>query len=106
MMPLTYLAALCSQIDRNYSVSLSYGASVGDAPHWTLAVAIPSKDIRLARKMKNLAGILKDARELGVELEHLLSLYMVVKRGEITVSLDNYEAGHGNGKEGADSALS
>ena len=101
MMPLTYLAALCSQIDRRYSVSLSYGAAAGDYPCWTLAVTIPSKDIRLSRSMKNLAGILNDARALGSELEHLCALYMAVKHGEITISLDTYcEAGHEDSKTG------
>ena len=98
MMPLTYLSALCSQIDRQYSVSLSYGVSAGDYPRWTLTVTIPSKDIRLERRMKNLVGILKDAHELGRELEQLCALYMVVKRGEITVSLDAYEEKHANGQ--------
>ena len=98
MMPLTYLAALCAQIDRQYSVSLSYGAHVGDYPCWILAVTIPSKDIRLERHMKNLMSILKDAYELGRELEHLGALYMAVKRGEITVSIDTYEEKHADGQ--------
>ena len=91
MMPLTYLATLCSQIDRQYSVSLSYDANTGEYPCWRLAVAIPSKDIRLARTMKNLAGIRNDTRILGRELEQLCALYMAVRCGEITISLDTYE---------------
>ena len=107
MTPLTYLAALCSQIDRHYSVSLSYGARAGDNPHWTLAVTIPSKDIRLSRAMNNLAGILKDAQALGRELEHLCALNMVVKRGEVsTISLDTYEAGHEDSQARIDHPLS
>ena len=106
MMPLTYLSALCSQIDRYYSVSLSYGVSIGDYPCWTLAVSIPSKNIRLARTMKNLTGILKDARALGSELEHLGALYMVVKRGEVTISLDTYEAEHEDSQACIDHSVS
>lgn len=107
MMPLTYLAALCSHIDRYYSVSLSYGAGTGDYPCWTLAVSIPSKNIRLTRRMNNLAGILKDARALESELEQLCALYMVVKRGEIsTISLDTYEAGHEDSQTCVDHSVS
>ena len=96
MMPLTYLANLCSQISRSYSVSLQYGAHAGEKPCWALTVVIPAHNIRMVRPMAHLKNILVEAQTLGGELQCLASLNMAVKRGEETISLDIYQATQGN----------
>ena len=96
MMPLTYLANLCSQIDHTYSVSLQYGAHAGEKPCWALVATIPAHNIRMARSMANLKNILVEAHALGCELQCLISLNMAVKRGEETLSLDSYQATQGD----------
>ena len=52
MYPLIYLADLCTQIDRTYSVSLQYGAHTGDVPHWSMCVNLPRKAISLSRVLE------------------------------------------------------
>lgn len=95
-MPLTYLANLCSQIDRSYSVSLQYGVHLGEKPCWELVVAIPAHRIFKVRPMADLKNILVEAQTLGCELKCLASLNTAVTRGEETISLDSYQAAQGN----------
>ena len=52
MNPLLYLADLCVQIDKSYSVSFQYGAHTGDAPQWLMCVSLPLKAIYLGRVLK------------------------------------------------------
>ena len=95
VMPLTYLAQLCSQIDRVYSVSLQYGAHPGEAPCWAITVTIPARNIHVVRRfmpMATLKNIAFEAQTLGGELQMLASLTMAVNRGEETIRLDTYQA--------------
>ena len=72
--PLTYLANLCSQIDRFYSVSLQYGAHPGEVPCWAITVSIPACNVHVVRPMATLKNIHVEAQTLGGELQMLASL--------------------------------
>lgn len=72
MYPLSYLAHLCQQVDRTYSVSLQYGVQVGEVPHWHLAVRLPLQDIRLSRTLErgdDRQATLNAALSLGEEIK-------------------------------------
>ena len=71
MTALTYLADVCGQIDRTYSVSLEYGAHAGDVPHWRLCVSLPRKAISLSRQLvrgDDVQANMSAAQSLGEEL--------------------------------------
>ena len=92
MRPLTFLASVCAQIDRVFGVSLSYGATFGDKPHWTLAVLIPAKGVRLVRVVDDIGNIRAVAQDISNELQQLTHLTLAVRRGEEKLSLDTYQA--------------
>ena len=52
MNSLLYLADLCIQVDKTYSVSLQYGAHAGDESHWQMRVSLPLKAISLSRALE------------------------------------------------------
>lgn len=71
MMPLVYLAGLCSCIDTTYHVSLEYGANIGDVPRWCIRIAIPLKAIFLTRPLQrgdDIQATISAAQSLGVDL--------------------------------------
>lgn len=92
MKPLARLAHLCSQIDHAYSVSLQYGAYVGEKPAWVLNVDIAARSIHMVRHITDTQNIPFEAQILGGELERLAALFMAVERGEDKISLDKYRA--------------
>lgn len=51
MTPLMYLANICQQIDKTYSVSLEYGCHAGDVPHWQMCVRIPFLALTFSRDL-------------------------------------------------------
>lgn len=72
MTALTYLANLCCKIDKNYKVSLEYGAHAGDVPCWQMRVAIPLRYLFFTRDLvrgDDAGANLEAARSLGKDIK-------------------------------------
>ena len=94
MAPLTYLADLCAQIDRTYSVSLEYGAHVGNEPCWQMHVRLPFKAISLSRQLvrgDDIQANTSAAQSMAQDLQRFLSSVKDIP-GEEMYNLDTYNS--------------
>ena len=76
MKPLSYLADLCAQIDKTYSVSLQYGAHAGDAPQWLMCLRLPLKAIYLGRVLErgdDTQANISAALSMGADLKRFMA---------------------------------
>ncbi len=95
MTPLNYLANLCSKVDKNYKVSLEYGAHAGDVPRWQMRVALPFQAIVLTRDLvrgDDIGANLEAARSMGEELKHAVPSAFCEEQDAETLSLDTYKS--------------
>ena len=76
MTTLTYLANVCSQIDKTWSVSLQYGAHAGETPVWRMCVSLSHKAISLSRVLErgdDMQANMSAARSMENDLKRFMA---------------------------------